>query len=96
MKKFLIPILSGMLVLSGLTVNMPVQAKGIFQMMNPFEWCSDDDDDWDHWYGYGPYDWYGPYGWGAPYGYPYRRTNTVVVLPPAETKLQAADIHRPE
>ena len=96
MKNFLIPVLSGLLALSGLAANAPAQARGIFQIMNPFEWCFDDDDDWDHWYGYGPYDWYGPYGWGGPYAYPYRRTNTVVVLPPAESEPQAAEIRPPE
>ncbi|MEA3276701.1 MAG: hypothetical protein U9Q81_15685 [Pseudomonadota bacterium] len=70
--------------LGSLTLTEGARADGIFDMMNPFEWFSDDDDDYRNYrYGRGSH-WGrgGPYGWGGPWGYTrYERPQTIIVLP---------------
>lgn len=60
------------------TVNV-AHADGILNMMNPFEWFDDDDDDWHRYsrWGYGPYA-YQPGPWGHP---GYRGQQTIIVMP---------------
>ena len=57
------------------TTTVPVEARNIFNAMNPFKWFDDDDDYYyrrHRWYGPGygggPYGWGSPYGWGGPWG----------------------------
>lgn len=89
--------------LGGIAVPHTALAGNVFNMMNPFKWF-DSDSDRDHWRGPygrhgwgGPYGWSGPYGWGGPWGYPgYSRTNTVIVVPEANTSSQQASLDLPE
>ncbi len=93
--------------LGGVAVTDVARADGVFNGMNPVNWFfgRDRDDDRYRGDGYGrhrwgdPYGWGGPYGWNRPWGSPgWGGPQTLIVVPAKSSgdSAQLASVHRPK